>query len=90
MVMGNSVLGGRSHGSSIDLYSANEVESLTSTGEKIFGPGDVGSGRFIPEYSVEQYGATFARWMGLSDTDIDTVFPRLRNFEKRDLGFIRT
>jgi len=90
MVMGDPVIGGRSHGSSIDLYSSNEVETLSSTGEKIFGAGDVGSGRFIPESSVEQYGATFARWMGLSESEIDTVFPGLSNFNSRDLGFIRS
>ena len=49
---------------------------------------DVGQGRLLPSVSVDQYGATLARWFGLSDGDIDMVFPNIRNFGLRDLGFL--
>jgi len=42
----------------------------------------------IPTTSVDQYGATLGRWFGVSDSDIDVIFPRLRNFQTRYLGFV--
>lgn len=56
-------------------------------------PDDVGSdhgfaGRLIPTTSVSQYGATLARWMGLSEPELDNAFPDLTNFALRDLGFL--
>lgn len=45
-------------------------------------------GRWIPTTSVTQYGATFARWMGLSESQLDAAFPELTNFATRDLGFL--
>lgn len=49
---------------------------------------DVGSGSLLPTISVDQYGATMAKWFGLSDTQITDVFPNIRNFSARDLGFM--
>lgn len=50
---------------------------------------DVGAGRLIPNYSVEQYAATMARWMGLSANQMHEIFPRLRNFGSDiDIGFL--
>lgn len=43
----------------------------------------------LPNQAVDQYGATLARWMGVSTTALDDVFPNLRNFSSRDLGFMR-
>jgi uncharacterized protein (DUF1501 family) len=34
-------------------------------------------GEFIPRVSVDQMAATFARWMGVSNTEIPTMFPNL-------------
>ncbi len=57
-------------------------------------PDDVGdrtgafAGRLIPTTSVAQHGATLARWMGLSDQQLDQAFPDLANFGTRDLGFL--
>jgi uncharacterized protein (DUF1501 family) len=43
----------------------------------------------IPRVSVEQYGAEFARWMGLSNAQISTVFPRFGLFDQTPLGLFR-
>jgi len=55
---------------------------------EIDGPSDSGQGRIIPTLAVDQYCATLARWFGLSDSNIDDVFPNLRQFSQRDLGFL--
>lgn len=50
---------------------------------------DVGAGRLLPQFSVEQYAATLARWMGLSTDQRHEILPRLRNFGSDiDLGFL--
>jgi hypothetical protein len=41
----------------------------------------------LPVNSVDQVGAGLGKWFGLSDANLDTVFPNLKNFQ-RDLGFI--
>lgn len=46
------------------------------------------SGRLVPTTSVSQYGATIARWMGLSDSPLNDAFPELANFSQTDLGFL--
>jgi hypothetical protein len=56
----------------------------------IDGPDDVGHGRLIPTIGVEQYAATFARWMGVADADLSYVAPDLDNFAIRDLGLFKT
>lgn len=52
------------------------------------GPDDIGQGRLVPTTSVDQFGATLARWLGVSDTDIATVMPNVGNFDTRYLGFV--
>jgi uncharacterized protein (DUF1501 family) len=49
---------------------------------------EVGSGSFLAGVSVDQIGATLGRWFGVSESNLDMVFPNLRNFQ-RDLGFMR-
>ena len=52
------------------------------------GPDDVGQGRLLPTTSVDQYGATLARWFGVSDTDLALVMPNLANYSLKNLGFM--
>jgi uncharacterized protein (DUF1501 family) len=81
-VMGGAVKGG-------DLYGNFPVLAARSaTGFFDASPDQVGNGALIPSTSVDQYGATFARWFGVSDSDALAIFPHLRNFSIRDLGFM--
>jgi uncharacterized protein (DUF1501 family) len=52
------------------------------------GPDDTSTGRWIPSTSVDEYSATLARWFGVSNTDMPTVFPNLTRFARPDLGFM--
>lgn len=67
MVMGGAVNGGRLLGQLPNLTVGDEDD----TGEK---------GRIIPALSINQYGALMARWMGVTDSDLNSVFPDLSNF----------
>jgi len=49
---------------------------------------DVGEGRFIPKLSFDQYAATLSQWFGVGTDDIANMFPNLKNFDQKNLGFI--
>jgi uncharacterized protein (DUF1501 family) len=75
LVMGGAVNGGQIHGTLPNLQPGGEDDTDNS-------------GRIIPTLSVDQYGATLARWMGLEDSDLNAIFPNLHMFNQRDLGFM--
>jgi uncharacterized protein (DUF1501 family) len=53
------------------------------------GPDDIdGTGLFVPTTATAQFGATLASWFGVGDSDLNTIFPQLQNFNQRNLGFI--
>ena len=53
------------------------------------GPSDTGSGgTWIPTTSVDEYSATLAKWFGVTQTDMPTVFPNLGRFANPNLGFM--
>jgi uncharacterized protein (DUF1501 family) len=53
------------------------------------GPDDAeAEGRWIPTSSVDQYGATLARWFGVPADDLTSIFPNLSRFPASDLGFL--
>lgn len=57
------------------------------------GPDDTGNGRFIPSTSVDAYSFELARWMGVPDSEMSTIFPNLSRFldinnPSSQLGFI--
>jgi uncharacterized protein (DUF1501 family) len=74
IVVGGAVKGG-------DIYG--RMPDLT-----VNGPDDTGRGRWIPTTSVDEYGATIARWFGVSDTNLSVAFPNLGRFMKPNLGFL--
>jgi uncharacterized protein (DUF1501 family) len=82
-VMGGAVKGG-------DLYGNFPVLGAKNASNNNFdsSPNQIGNGSLIPETSVDQLGATLAKWFGVSDADALTVFPSLSNFGTRDLGFM--
>jgi len=82
LIIGGSVLGG-------DFYGVPGVSDTVFPTLRLGGPDDTDTrGRWIPTTSVDQYGATLARWFGVDETKIDTVFPQLKNFSVRDLRFM--
>ncbi len=66
-VMGGPVRGGRFFGDYPSLKGGNA--SL-----------DVGRGRLIPTYSVDQYSAVLAKWFGADNNCLETIFPNLGRF----------
>jgi len=63
---GDQVDGGKLYGSFNDIT--------------VGGPEDTGNGRFIPSTSVDAYSFELARWMGVPDSEMSTVFPNLARF----------
>ncbi|MEO8154289.1 MAG: DUF1501 domain-containing protein [Rhizobacter sp.] len=82
-VMGGAVKGG-------DLYGAFPVLGAKNANNNNFDSSDdqLGNGALLPTTSVDQLGATLAKWFGVSDTDALSVFPHLSAFTQKDLGFM--
>lgn len=75
LVAGGAVQGGRMFGTFPTLVRG--------------GPDDTGSsGLWIPTTSVDQYGATLARWFGVGPAEMATIFPNLGSFGQANLGFL--
>lgn len=50
---------------------------------------DIGQGNLLPTTSVDQYAATFARWLGVADASVPDVLPNVVNFgTSRYLDFL--
>lgn len=81
-VMGDSVLGGDFYGR--PTSNGTFFPTLVNTG-----PDDAETrGRFIPSVAVEQFAATLAGWFGLSNSDLQIVFPNISSFGSTNLGFM--
>lgn len=75
LIMGGAVQGGQVYGTFPELV--------------VNGPDDSGNrGAMIPSSSIAQYGATLAKWFGVPDEELITVFPSLEHFTTTDLGFM--
>ena len=79
LVMGGAVKGG-------DIFG--QFPTIGMDQGSTFRNPDMTSSYLIPTTSVDQYAATFGRWMGVSETNLDLIFPNLRNMVTRGLGFL--
>jgi uncharacterized protein (DUF1501 family) len=53
------------------------------------GASDVSTeGRWLPGFSIDQYGATLGKWLGLAPAQLAIALPNLANFATQDLGFL--
>ena len=81
-VSGGAVAGGK-------LYGAPAVSGRIFPDLTLNGPDCLSRGQMIPTVASDQYSATLARWLGLSDSDAQTVFPNLHNWGANPyLGFL--
>ena len=83
LVMGGSVVGNRFYGT----FPPVQV-GLSELDFPLFSVAGNFRGAFVPQISIDQYGATLARWFGLSDADANDVFLNLNRFATRNLGFL--
>lgn len=75
LIVGGQVRGGQVYGRMPDLT--------------LGGPDDAGDrGVWIPNTSVDEYGATLATWFGVSATDLPIAFPNIGRFARPNLGFM--
>ena len=72
-VMGGAVKGGEIYGRFPIFGLNNNMDSANNA--------------YLPSTSVDTIGSTLGRWFGVSDSNLDTIFPNLVNFQ-RDLGFM--
>ncbi len=74
-ILGGAVRGGEMYGRYPTLVRAGPDDADTS-------------GRWIPTTSVDQYGATLARWFGVSEAGLAAIFPNLGLFPTSNIGFL--
>jgi uncharacterized protein (DUF1501 family) len=75
-VIGGNVNGGDFYGD-MPLIEPGSLDSVSD------------HGRCIPTIAVDEYGATLARWFGVSNGLIADVFPNIGRFNTSDLGFMQ-
>ena len=78
---------------SVQIISGGAIDGRKIFGTyptlEIRGPDDASDGgRMIPTTSSDQYAATLARWLGVSDNDLIKIAPSINNFSVKDLGFL--
>ena len=73
LIMGGAVRGRRIYGTFPTLQT-NGPDAVPTSNE----------GRWIPTTSVDQYSATLARWFGVSDSNLPTVFPNIGRFAEME------
>lgn len=74
LVLGGAVQGGKFYGGPNTGQEFPTIALGTTT--------DVGQGRLLPTTSIDEYGATFAKWMGAANSELNTVFPNLSRFSR--------
>jgi len=77
-IMGGAVRGG-------DMYGQYPTQGVDLGA---FNNPDATGNATIPTTSVDQYAATLGNWFGVSSAALDLIFPNLKNFGTRNLGFV--
>ena len=84
IMMGGPVKGGKIYGHFPSLVTGADLDAGSSRG------------RWIPTTAVDQFGAVCAKWFGVQDSDLETVFPNLGRFDNpftvpdTNLDFLKT
>lgn len=85
-VMGGSVRGRQFYG--VPGSSGSIFPTLAANGPDDTDQGGNARGRWIPTVAIDQYGATFASWLGVANADLAAVFPNIGRFGPTTLGFL--
>ncbi|NRA28683.1 MAG: DUF1501 domain-containing protein [Parvularculaceae bacterium] len=72
LVVGGSVRGGRIHGSVPSFDSGHELEYRDR-------------GALIPQHSIDQYAYSLGSWFGLSESELNSIFPNRGRFDLQSL-----
>jgi uncharacterized protein (DUF1501 family) len=77
-IMGGDVIGGSVYGQfpTVGIDVTNGFQNPNMSGNIL-----------IPQMSVDQYAGTIGRWFGITDGQLDSIFPNLSNFN-RNVGFM--
>ena len=93
--LGGAVLGGKLYTKGLNGTNGKGIDGAypNMLYGKVTGanPNAFSRGQFIPGLSVDQYAATFAKWMDVRPTGatgITSIFPNLANFPGGALGFL--
>lgn len=80
LVMGGAVNGKQVYGSFPILNQSDSAYNPNAFADT--------RGVLLPTTSLAQYGGTLAKWFGVADSQLNSLFPELANFAVRDLGFL--
>ena len=76
-VVGGAVNGNRFYGTAPPTSTS---DAKTGTSYNPENQWHVGQGRLLPTTSVDQFGATMAKWFGVAQSEMPQVFPNIGNF----------
>jgi len=89
-IMGGAVNGGKLYGTP-PIYGDLVTTTTRVPGVTTFE--DTGRGSLVPTTSVDQYAATLARWMGVTEANLPLIVPNISKYNlpnwKSNLGFMK-
>jgi uncharacterized protein (DUF1501 family) len=90
LIMGGAVNGGKLYGTP-PIYGDLVTTTTRVPGVTTFE--DTGRGSLVPTTSVDQYAATLARWMGVTEANLPLIVPNISKYNlpnwKSNLGFMK-
>lgn len=84
LIMGGAVRGTEVYGTFPQFSTADGSGNFSS-------PDQLANGVMLPTTSVDQYAYTLGKWMGVSQSDLQSILPNLSQFNAstHDLGFMQ-